>query len=115
MRRRFLKSAPLLAMFSALFSPLLLSGVSRAGILQILPIAGYAYGVDGNNVVGTTSISHLGFLYDGKSYTAIQPPGSSDAIAFGISGSKIVGSYHAAKLDHGFVFLSAAWKRTDFA
>ena len=114
MRRRFLQSAILPALFSALFSSLLLSDVTRAGTLQVLPIAGRAYGVDGNNVVGATAISHLGFLYDGSTYSPISPPGATGSTAYGIAGNRIVGVYDDASFNpHGFLYDGVSYTTLD--
>jgi len=66
--------------------------VARAATIEILPFFGQANGVDGQNVVGTTS-SQVGFLYDGDTFTVIQPPGGGTTAALGISGNNIVGAW----------------------
>jgi len=102
MRLRFLKSALLLATFFALFSPLLLGGVTHAGTLQALPITGYAFGVDGHNVVGRWG--GFGFLYDGNTYATILPPGGVLSSALDIQGNRIVGTFDDSKGSYGFLF-----------
>jgi hypothetical protein len=65
------------------------------------PLAGgtypytYAYGVDGNTVVGTYSASsgNHGFLYNSGTYTTFNVPGAADTYLRGISGNHLVGFY----------------------
>ncbi len=102
MRRRSLRSAPLPAVFYALLSMLLLGGIARAGTLQALPLTGYAFGVDGKNVVGRSG--SFGFLYDGNSYSTILPPGGLLSSALDIQGNRIVGYFDDAKGSYGFLY-----------
>ncbi len=96
MRRKFIVLARLCAL-------LLIGREATAGMLQILPIAGQAYGIDGNNIVGTTAISHVGFLYDGNTYTQIAFPGAMTTEAYGISGKNIIGAYYDGST-HSFLY-----------
>ena len=107
MRRRFLQPAIRLAIFFALLSPLLLGDITRAGILQTLPITGYAYGIDGFNVVGEAG--GFGFLYNGSTYSTIRPPGATSSEAFDVAGNRIVGTYADATGRHGFLFDGATY------
>jgi len=102
MRRKFLRSAPLPAVFYALFSPLLLGDITRAGTLQTLPLTGWAYGVDGLNVVGSSG--SFGFLYNGSTYSTIRPPGATSSEAIDIDGDRIVGTFGDATGRHGFLY-----------
>jgi hypothetical protein len=63
-----------------------------------------AQGIDGNNIVGSyyANESWQGFLYDGTSYTTLNPPGSYTH-ATGISGGDIVGTYEDASRTHSFL------------
>jgi len=107
MRLRFLKSALMMPIFYALLSMLLLNGYARAGILQALPITGYAYGIDGFNVVG--SAGSFGFLYNGSTYSTIRPPGATSIEAIDIHGNRIVGTFGDATGRHGFFFDGATY------
>ena len=65
-----------------------------------------ARGVSGNDIVGyyQNEGGAYAFLYDGSTYTTLAPPGSTDAIAWGIDDSNIVGSYtDSSGIGHGFV------------
>ena len=92
----------MLAIFFAVLSSLFLGDITRAGTLQALPIVGFAWGVDGNNVVGRSG--SFGFLYNGSTYSVIRPADATFSIAFDIAGSRIVGSYDNTAGTHGFLF-----------
>ena len=74
----------------------------------------YAHGIDGSNVVGTTTDANgsHGFLYNitTSTYTNLDDPLSANGLdlgthAEGISGNNVVGYYFdAAKVAHGFVY-----------
>ena len=72
--------------------------------------ATYAYGIDGDNIVGYYKDSNYiayGFKYDGSSYTAldvdIEGVTVSQTYAYGIDGSNIVGHYFTSATGyHGF-------------
>jgi hypothetical protein len=81
-----------------------------------------AFGIDGENIVGyygdvPGEAGAHGFLYDGTTWTILDMPGVgvSLTIPSGISGSKIVGSYHDASGWHGFLYdmSTAHWTTID--
>jgi hypothetical protein len=68
-----------------------------------------AYGISGNNVVGTyTDSSNVlhGFLFNGSSYQTIDDPqGVGGTVATGVFGNTIVGYYmDASSYRHGFIY-----------
>jgi hypothetical protein len=95
MRREIFAPAILLAACLLLFS----GQRARAGTLYTLPIIGYAFGVDGQNVVGRSG--SFGFLYDGSTYSTILPPGAVLSSALDIQGNRIVGYFDDAKGSYG--------------
>lgn len=99
MRRKIFAPAVLLATLCYL---LLVSSAASAGTLQALPLIGYAYGVDGNNVVGQSG-GH-GFLYNGSKYSVIEPPTALEGAANDIQGNRIVGRFSDATGMYGFLF-----------
>ena len=67
----------------------------------------YAYGIDGDNIVGMyrdSSGNFYGFLHDGDSWTALDYPGASQTQAHGIDGDNIVGWYTDSSGRHGFLY-----------
>ncbi|MDD5016354.1 MAG: PEP-CTERM sorting domain-containing protein, partial [Atribacterota bacterium] len=61
----------------------------------------------GDNVVGsyldTNNINH-GFLYNGKDWATLDPPGATKSYPSGVSGNKVVGSYYTGDTKHGFLY-----------
>jgi hypothetical protein len=94
----------------SLMSLAMAHSATQAGTFVLLDPPGatftQAYGVSGNNVVGTFSApgGNRGFLYDGKSYSTLTPPGSDSSAAWGVSGNNVVGSFDDVSGRHGFVY-----------
>jgi len=107
MNRRVLTAAVGLATFFAAFD----GNVARAATIEILPIFGEAFGVDGQNVVGRSG--SVGFLYDGNDFTVIQVPSGGTTQAKGISGDDIVGFFADATGIHGFHFDGTSYTTLD--
>src|SRR5436190_11950514 len=68
----------------------------------------YATGVSGNNVVGwyldSSGATH-GFLYNGTTYTTLNPPGAASSIALAVSGNNVVGTFtQSGGFTTGFLF-----------
>ena len=101
-----------LLFLSAVLVVMTLSGVAHTGYAYTtLDVPGscgtYAYGIDGNNIVGTwyNGPPH-GFLYDITSgnYTTLEAPEANNYTeVWGIDGNNIVGWYYDGSVDHGFV------------
>ena len=77
-----------------------------------------ANGVSGKNVVGyyldASGRSH-GFLYNGTTYSTIDPPGSLGANATAVSGNIVVGNYNDRSGGHtvGFLFDGSTYTTLD--
>jgi hypothetical protein len=68
----------------------------------------YATGVSGNSVVGwylDSSMQTHGFLYNGSTYTTLDPPGSVSSTALAVSGNNVVGTFtNASGVSTGFLY-----------
>jgi hypothetical protein len=74
-------------------------------------------GIDGNNIVGSSSLPN-GFLYNGSTFTEIADPlGVNATTPLGISGGTIVGTYNAATpssgYNHGFLYNESTYTTID--
>ena len=77
-----------------------------------------AYGVSGNNIVGTYNVSsgmEHGFFYNGSTYTTLDDPlGIDGTKALGIDGGNIVGMYWDSSNNvHGFLYNDSTWTTLD--
>jgi hypothetical protein len=78
-----------------------------------------AYGIDGNNVVGSykdASGNVHGFLYNGRTYQTLDVPGAGNTYACGINGGNIVGFYEDTTVnrhEHGFFYNGSTYKTID--
>jgi hypothetical protein len=70
-----------------------------------------AYGIDGNNIVGVSTLG--AFLYDGSTWTILDMPNVGSETAYGIYGSNIVGCYFAGSTWHGFLYNGSNWTTLD--
>jgi hypothetical protein len=75
-----------------------------------------AFGIYGNNIVGTYNWGEHGFLYDGTNWTTLDHPNASSwTSASGIEGSNIVGTYiDASGVYHGFLYDGSTWTTIDY-
>lgn len=68
----------------------------------------YAYGVSGNEVVGSYADSMggmHGYLYDGNAYTTIDVAGATKTYANALAGNRVIGNYlDGSGLSHGFTY-----------
>jgi len=101
--------------------------ISFPTIIRIIAFPGaaqtFAGGVDGKFVSGTyfrdDQVDH-GFVFDGKDYTTIDPPGSHFTLVNGVLSFRshivLVGSFAKDLFSplHGFVYLDGAFFRYDF-
>ena len=52
-------------------------------------------------------------LYNGSTYTTLDPSGSTSTTVIGISGSNVVGYYTASGVQHGFLYNGSTYSTLD--
>jgi hypothetical protein len=71
-----------------------------------------ALGISGNNIIGSYvgDSQFNGFLYDGTTWTSLNPPGNHGTSGNGFLGNNnIVGTLYTNSLYHGFIYNGKTW------